>query len=181
MRRARSRAVHNNASMKPHHTKDKGDLGVLHAKIDLVKKGFGILVPETEHAPFDLVAFRGDQFLRVQVKYRTMVDGRVSVRFESVWADRRGVHKVPMDKSAVDVVCIFCPDTGLCYYVDPLQHRRRVDLRILQPANNQRQDIRWAADFTDLPERFGLDGGEAARPAGLEPATIGLEGRDSSN
>ena len=41
-----------------HHTKDKGDLGVLKAQIDLFEQGFTLFVPLTEHRPFDLVAYR---------------------------------------------------------------------------------------------------------------------------
>ncbi len=39
-----------------HHTKDKGDIGVLKAQADLYQKGWITLNPATEHAPFDLVA-----------------------------------------------------------------------------------------------------------------------------
>jgi hypothetical protein len=34
-----------------HHTKDKGDLGVLKAQIDLFEQGFTLFVPLTEHCP----------------------------------------------------------------------------------------------------------------------------------
>jgi hypothetical protein len=34
-----------------HHTKDKGDLGVLKAQIDLFEQGFVVAIPMTEHAP----------------------------------------------------------------------------------------------------------------------------------
>jgi len=56
--------------MASHHTKDKGDLGVLKAQIDLFEQGFTIFVPLTEHCPFDLVAYKDGEFRRVQVKYR---------------------------------------------------------------------------------------------------------------
>ena len=36
-----------------HHTKNKGDLGVLKAQVDLYQKGYLILLPHTEHSPFD--------------------------------------------------------------------------------------------------------------------------------
>jgi hypothetical protein len=55
--------------MKSHHTQDKGDLGVLKAKLDLLNKGYTILKPEAEHAPFDIVAYKREKFIRVQVKY----------------------------------------------------------------------------------------------------------------
>ena len=35
-----------------HHTKDKGDLGVLKAQIDLLEQGITILNPLTEHSDF---------------------------------------------------------------------------------------------------------------------------------
>jgi hypothetical protein len=55
-----------------HHTKHKGDLGVLKAQVDLYQKGYMILYPQTEHAPFDLVIYKDNQFKRVQVKYREL-------------------------------------------------------------------------------------------------------------
>lgn len=48
-------------SMVRHHTKDKGDLGVAKAHADLAAKGFTVLFPATEHAPFDLVAYAEGQ------------------------------------------------------------------------------------------------------------------------
>jgi len=36
----------------------KGDLGVAKVRADLPSKGFAVLFPVTEHAPFDLVAYR---------------------------------------------------------------------------------------------------------------------------
>jgi len=40
-----------------HHTKDKGDLGVLKAQVDLFEHGFIVALPVTEHAPFDLIIY----------------------------------------------------------------------------------------------------------------------------
>ena len=40
-----------------HHTKDKGDTGLLKVMCDLSEQGFKILTPFSEHLPFDLVAF----------------------------------------------------------------------------------------------------------------------------
>ena len=81
-----------------HHTKTKGDVAVAHAYTDLIDQGFLVLWPATEHAPFDLVGYRDERFVRVQVKYRSAgVSGAVQVRFSSCWTDRHGVHRVPMD------------------------------------------------------------------------------------
>ena len=58
--------------MIKHHTKNKGDLGVLKAKLDLFEQGYLILNPETEHAPFDLAIYKNGEFKSVQVKYRSL-------------------------------------------------------------------------------------------------------------
>jgi hypothetical protein len=140
--------------MRTHHTKTKGDLGVAAAVYDLTKKGFIVCQPMTEHAPFDLVAYANGQCLRVQVKYRAVTDGYIEVPFKSSWADRHGVHVSLIDKDAVDVFCIFCPDNERCYYVDPRDFRTLARLRLVPASNNQRKGVVFAEDFTEIPERF---------------------------
>jgi hypothetical protein len=137
--------------MRRHHTKNKGDLGVLHAQVDLVEKGFGLLAPLTEHEAFDLVAYRGHEFYRIQVKYRAAVNGVIHIPFKTCWADRNGTHTVPMDKSVVDVVCIFCPDTRRCYYVDPTMFGRNASLRLSPTRNGQTRRVYQADEFTSFP------------------------------
>ena len=137
--------------MRLHHTKNKGDLGVLHAQLDLVRKGYRILVPQSEHEWFDLVAYRDSRFVRVQVKYRAAVSGTIAVQFFSTWSDRHGIHKLQMAKTEVDVVCVYCPDTERCYYLDPRGHRGVVYLRLAPTKNNQSKRVLMADRFTDLP------------------------------
>jgi hypothetical protein len=142
--------------MRKHHTKTKGDIGVAHAIADLMEKGWGVLLPLTEHEAFDLVAYRAGRFLRVQVKYRVAKRGGIKVRFTSSWADRHGNHWVPIDKNAIDVMCTYCPDTGRCYYVDPRQYRHDVTLRIVPTQNNQRDGIHFVENFTEIPATVGV-------------------------
>lgn len=138
--------------MRRHHTKNKGDLGVLAAQLDLVERGWGVLLPLTEHETFDLVAYRDGRFLRIQVKYRAAVNGTLYVPFSSSWADRHGVHTAPMDKDAVDLICIYCPDTRRCYYIDPKRFSRGVTLRIAPVRNGQSKGVSLAERFTEIPE-----------------------------
>ena len=137
--------------MRPHRTKNKGDLGLLHAQVDLAEKGFGLLAPLTEHEAFDLVAYRGRTFYRIQVKYRAAVDGTIQIPFKTCWADRNGTHTLLMDKDVVDVVCVYCPDTGKCYYLDPRRFRTTVQLRIAPTRNGQTKRVFNADDFTQFP------------------------------
>jgi len=139
--------------MAPHHTKDKGDLGVAKAHADIVSQGYVVLFPATEHAPFDLVAYADGAFCRLQVKYRAARAGAITVHFRSVWNDRQGTHAKPTDKTAIDVVCIYCPETDACYYVRPDDHGASVTLRITPSRNGQRNGVLNAATFRDLAER----------------------------
>lgn len=137
-----------------HHTKNKGDLGVQAAAFDLTEKGFCVLRPLTEHAPFDLVAYDegSERFYRVSVKYRSAKDGIITLTFRSIWADRHGVHVVPTDKSLIDVVCIYCPETRRCYYLDPMACDASIVLRIAPAKNNNKKLVHFADSFLRFPE-----------------------------
>jgi PD-(D/E)XK endonuclease len=135
-----------------HHTKQKGDLGVLKAQLDLFEQGFIILNPMTEHAPFDLVAYKDRKFLRIQVKYKSVdKTGSITVHFRSCWADKDGTHMQPVDKKEVDIYCIYCPDTDECYYFNPAEFNRSVTLRVKMPKNNQSKNVKLVADYKWVP------------------------------
>jgi hypothetical protein len=137
--------------MYEHHTKNKGDLGVLKAQVDLFEKGYLILNPATEHAPFDLVAYKAGRFIRVQVKYRGVVNGRIEVPFKTTWADRNGTHTHHYDKGEVDVVCLYCPDTDKCNYIDVKLFQSSVTLRVEPPKNGQKANVHFADDYCQVP------------------------------
>ena len=68
-----------------HHTKNKGDLGVLKAQLNLFEQGFTICLPQTEHAPFDLVAYKQGEFRygsNMSLRVKTPKNGQAKgVRF----------------------------------------------------------------------------------------------------
>ena len=139
-------------AMASHHTKDKGDLGVLKAQVDLFEQGFTVLVPQTEHCPFDLVAYGDGRFERVQVKYRAMDKfGKLGVKFSTCWTDKRGTHTSPVDKYEVDLYCIYCPDTVECYYLRPEKFGSNASLRVKAPKNGQLKRVNFAADHRRVP------------------------------
>lgn len=49
--------------------KRKGDLAELRVAADLIDRGYGIAIPFGEDSDFDLIAYRGNELHRVQVKY----------------------------------------------------------------------------------------------------------------
>jgi hypothetical protein len=158
--------------MGAHHTKDKGDLGVAKVFADLVEKGFGILFPATEHAPFDLVAWDGERFIRVQVKYRSARNGVIKLEFKSTWSDTHGVHIRPMDKASVDVVAIYCPDVDRCFYLDPSRHGGAVSVRLEPTKNCQKLGVTYAEPLSRLPEAIGVTCVDGAEPGQAASSTL---------
>lgn len=56
-----------------------------------------------------------------------------------------------VNKDEIDLYCIYCPDTDECYYLNPLDYKRSVTLRVEAPRNNQLKNVRLAADFRWVP------------------------------
>ena len=100
------------------------------------------------------VAYKDGTFSRVQVKYRSARNGVVYVVFTSTWADGHGIHKRALDKSEVDVICIFCPETDACYYIDPSAHRGSRKVRLTPARNNQVAGVNVGTSLRLMPGRL---------------------------
>ncbi|WP_419179421.1 group I intron-associated PD-(D/E)XK endonuclease [Mycolicibacterium iranicum] len=55
------------------------------------------------------------------------------------------------------LVCIYCPDTDACYYVNPSAHGFGVTLRITPSKNRQQVGVFDAAAFRELRPRKSAD------------------------
>jgi hypothetical protein len=137
--------------MRIHHTKNKGDLGVLKAQLDLYEKGYLTLIPNTEHSAFDLVAYKDGTFKRVQVKYRASKNEKIEIPFRTSWADKNGTHTQDYDKNEIDLMCVYCPDTDKCYYVNPKDCNKTFNIRLSLPKNNQKIGINLAENYLNIP------------------------------
>ena len=151
-------SLYDRSTMRYHHTKSKGDLGLVHAMADLAEKGWGILAPLTEHAAFDLVAFRDDTFLRVQVKYRAAVAASVSVLSSHVLggSTRRPSRSRSIGRRSICSASI--ARTQTCYYVDPSTVATTGYPSADSPTrNNMAKRVTWAKDFTEIPSTVSRD------------------------
>lgn len=138
--------------MFEHHTKNKGDLGVLKAKVDLFEQGFLILNPETEHAPFDLVIYKNGVYKSVQVKYRTLNKrGTIEISFRSTYSSSNGLNVKSVNKDVIDIYAIYCPDTDKCYYFDPKLYNKSIALRVNTSLNNQQKGVHYAENYRKVP------------------------------
>ena len=43
--------------------------------------------------------------------------GALKCSFGPCGPTANGTHTTPTDKSAIDVVCVYCPETNDCYYI----------------------------------------------------------------
>jgi hypothetical protein len=134
-----------------HHTKNKGDLGVLKAKCDLFEKGYLTLSPDSEHCPFDIAIWKDGEFKTVQVKYREANDGKIDINFRSAYSTKNGVQSKPVNKSYIDLYCIYCKDTDKCYYFDPKLFKKSATFRVETPKNNQTKGINFLEDYCEVP------------------------------
>ncbi len=131
-----------------HHTKDKGDIGVGYVIADLLSKGIQVCLPISEHQPFDLIGVYPDGSLKkFSVKYRKVNRGNIQVKLESSYSDSKGVHIKPIDKSMIDGIAIYCPDTNKVYYTNHNNSNATITLRIEKAKNNQTKGVSFADDF----------------------------------
>jgi len=135
-----------------HHTTNKGDLGECKCRVDLIQRGYTVLMPLTQQEPFDLVAYKDGKFIRIQVKYRSVKKGSLCIMMRSTWATKGEIHKKPVDKNEIDVFCVYCPETDECYYFKPEICDKAFTLRVERPKNNQTVGINFASDFREIPE-----------------------------
>lgn len=87
----------------------------------------------------------------MQVKYRSLKSGTITVHFRSSWNDKSRTHVVKMNKEYVDIICIYIPETGYCYYLKPKDFGESVTLRVETPKNNQTENIHLASDYRRVP------------------------------
>lgn len=121
-----------------HHTKTKGDLGLVKVITKLTEKQFVVGVLLTEHAAYDLLAEKEGICYRIQVKYCSSVGKYIQVGMASSWADKNGNHMKTFDPSKLDVILIYCPDTDKCYWVptDKIKGKYRFNLALTKSKNN---------------------------------------------
>lgn len=134
-----------------HHTKTSGDLAVYKAILDLHEQGFVVADPLTEHAPFDLIVWKGGESDTVQVKYRSKDQGKVEVQFRATHWNSDGSYNRKVDTDLIDYYCVYCPESDECYYIDPDNFGESVTIRIDEPENNQSEGINFASDYRQVP------------------------------
>jgi hypothetical protein len=114
----------------------------------LERCGYHVYLPTcAAHARVDLVAMRGPQVVRVQVKSARIINGAVAFRVCSNTAN------IPRDyRGEVDAFGVYSPDLDRAYLV-PVEHTatRACSLRLAPARSGQLKGIRLAADYELRP------------------------------
>lgn len=129
--------------MTDHHTKKKGDIAVTKAIADLTAKGYVVFTPVVcEHLPFDLIAWKEETFLKIQVKYSSF--GQVARH--TCWSDKNGIHKRYYQEGDFDYYAIYLPDKDKVIY--PYFLYKGITIRTKLP--NSPTPFYWWQDFLEL-------------------------------
>ena len=96
-----------------------------------------------------MVAEKGNKFLRVQVKYVTPKNGalEVSCRSSNNWSV---IHYSSKD---IDVIAVYDSADKQVYFIPAKEiNYSSLKLRLKNPKNNQEKYIRYAKNYTKLPD-----------------------------
>jgi hypothetical protein len=125
-----------------HTTKTKGDLAVAKVITNLIEKDYEVLQPFSEHLPFDLVAYRDNTFIRMQVKHS--LSGIVKNR--SGWVSKKKNHIRKYDISDFDYYALYIAPKNVVIYIPSNMGGKQI--RITLP--NRDAPFYWYEDYLNL-------------------------------
>jgi hypothetical protein len=132
------------------HPKVVGDKTTLAVLTVLYALGYDLYLPFGENTRPDLVVERGAELIRIQIKSGRLRDGAVQFSCCSNY----GHHPMPAMvrrpyHGEVDAFAVFCRETECVYLIpiDEVKNSSHASLRVEPTKNNQRDGVRWAADY----------------------------------
>ena len=93
--------------VKPHATVHAGQIGVVLVMADLIRNGFEVAVPIIDTG-FDLIAYEGSQYWRVQVKSHHKPKQNLVRTRRSATGEGQRIY----DKSVIDAFAFVCLESG---------------------------------------------------------------------
>jgi hypothetical protein len=117
---------------------------------ELIKRGYGVLLPLGVNQRYDLVIESEGRFLTAQCKTGRLRNGAVEFSGQSVQSNTRGSRRRSY-AGQVDLFIVYCPaNEGL--WVIPCDEvpSTGMYLRVDPPRNRQSKRVRWAREY-ELP------------------------------
>ena len=141
--------------MGPGTKKQKGDFAELKVACDLRRRGYLVLIPFGEEAPYDIVIDRDGRLERVQVKYSDR-HGRAALEiqcYSQTIVKGRLTSRTHYTAEVIDWLAVYDVETDKCFYV-PAEElgagRSKISLRFEPARNGQRAGIRFAEAYANL-------------------------------
>jgi len=134
-----------------HHTKQKGDIGLVKVISDLTEKGHVPCLPLSEHQPYDIVVvLKNGKSMKIQAKYASLNNnGTIEIRFRRNWSDKNGTHSEHYGQNEFDYYAIYCPDNNKVVYIPNTVDCPKA-IRFDKSGNNQTHGVHWAKDYADI-------------------------------
>jgi hypothetical protein len=123
-----------------------GDISEAIVRARFIEKGYVVLIPQNSALRYDIVVEKDGIFQRVQIKTGRLLDGE-TVYFSA--SSKDAVTKADVHyHGCIELFAIYCPQNEQVY-VMPVQDATSTTctLRLTPAKNNQRNGIRWAADY----------------------------------
>lgn len=124
-----------------------GAIGETKVTLDLMELGFYVLHPVHEGGSVDLVALRGSNVYRIQVKYRHLQDGYVDIH----WANGEGTYT-----STCDVIAVYVPELETVFYVPSSICGENKAKKRLHIREQDKDKDNYLFNYTLFPDKCGL-------------------------
>jgi len=131
-------------------TREKGNLGELIAMKEMVKRGYDVLLPTSDHVPFDFVAHKDGELIKVQVKARRNVDGKITdiTLMKNNYYNSQGMKREAYNDSDWDWLLVVDVEAENVYKLVRDDFDVKVlTLRTEAPKNGQTKGIRMAENY----------------------------------
>ena len=144
-------------------TDQKGAIAEAAIVAAAIEAGIGVARPFVDER-YDLIFDTGAQLLRVQCKWASCDGEVVAVRCYSTRRDASGFVRRAYVRGEVDVFGAYCPELRSCFFVpfDEVPPGGSLQLRVAQPRNGQRRNVRWARGY-ELAATLGRQQGAIAQ------------------
>ena len=112
-----------------------------------MEKGINIYKPLNSNSRIDFIIELGGQYKRVQIKYRSMLDGKLSLSAVKQQNGREGILKYTSKE--IDLFLVYEPSTDRFYNIPiELYESNRVNIfRIDTPKNKQHKGVKYLKDY----------------------------------
>jgi len=140
-------------------TRDAGKVGEMIAMTEFVKLGYDILLPTSDHLPFDFAVHLNGLLKRVQVKGRTPTNGKLEFTSNrSPFYNSKGLNSQRYTEEDFDLMVVvdLVSEECYCLLAEQFFEKKVWTLRVSPPKNKQVKSITLADEYKFLSVVKGI-------------------------